>query len=156
MFCGRFGRHFLCSVVGRYFSNLLQTLRFKGVIFPNKYINKYLSNNDIEKSIISNEDASIWSSAYIKIITTADYFEIEQVKEQLAIILKNSAIVSSYKELGSEDLPEPKSGAIKYLLSAYEYSHTWNSDDPFIISMDYIDGKYHGFYKTLLANNPNK
>lgn len=119
-------------------------------------LHKYLSNNDIEKSIIPNEDASIWSSAYIKIITTADYFEIEQVKEQLAIILKNSAIVSSYKELGSEDLPEPKSGAIKYLLSAYEYSHTWNSDDPFIISMDYIDGKYHGFYKTLLANNPNK
>ena len=119
-------------------------------------LHKYLSNNDIEKSIIPNEDASIWSSAYIKIITTADYFEIEQVKEQLAIILKNSAIVSSYKELGSEDLPEPKSGAIKYLLSAYEYSHTWNSDDPFIISMDYIDGKYHGFYKTLLANNLNK
>ena len=119
-------------------------------------LHKYLSNNDIEKSIIPNEDASIWSSAYIKIITTADYFEIEQVKEQLAIILKNSAIVSSYKELGSEDLPEPKSGAIEYLLSAYEYSHTWNSDDPFIISMDYIDGKYHGFYKTLLANNLNK
>ena len=91
-----------------------------------------------------------------KIETDRINSQIEQVKEQLAIILKNSAIVSSYKELGSEDLPEPKSGAIKYLLSAYEYSHTWNSDDPFIISMDYIDGKYHGFYKTLLANNPNK
>ena len=119
-------------------------------------LHKYLTNHDIEKSIIFNEVASIWSSAYIKIITTADYFEIEQVKEQLAIILKNSSIVSSYKELESEDLPEPKSGAIEYLLSAYEYSHTWNSDDPFIISMDYIDGKYHGFYKTLLANNLNK
>ena len=120
-------------------------------------LHKYLSNNDIEKSIISNEDASIWSSAYIKIITTADYFEIEQVKEQLAIILKNSSIIwNSYKELVSEDLPEPKSGAIEYFLTAYEYSHTWNSDDPFIISMDYIDGKYHGFYKTLLANNLNK
>ena len=119
-------------------------------------LHKYLSNNDIEKSIISNKDASIWNSAYIKIITTADYFEIEQVKEQLAIILKNSSIINSYKELESEDLPEPKSGVIEYLLTAYEYSHTWNSDDPFIISMDYIDGKYHGFYKTLLANNPNK
>lgn len=119
-------------------------------------LHKYLSNNDIEKSIIPNEDASIWNSAYIKIITTADYFEIEQVKEQLAIILKNSSIINSYKELESEDLPEPKSGVIEYLLTAYEYSHTWNSDDPFIISMDYIDGKYHGFYKTLLANNPNK
>ena len=119
-------------------------------------LHKYLINNDIEKSIIFNEDALIWRSADIKIITTADYSEIEQVKEQLAIILKNSSVINSYKELESEDLPVPKSGAIEYLLSAYEYSHTWNSDDPFIISMDYIDGKYHGFYKTLLVNNPNK
>ena len=119
-------------------------------------LHKYLINNDIEKSIIFNEDALIWRSADIKIITTADYSEIEQVKEQLAIILKNSSVINSYKELESEDLPVPKSGAIEYLLIAYEYSHTWNSDDPFIISMDYIDGKYHGFYKTLLVNNPNK
>ena len=121
-------------------------------------LHKYLINNDIEKSIIFNEDALVWRSADIKIITTADYSEIEQLKEQIAIILSDSPIINfiNNTETGDKDFPEPKSGAIKYLLSAYEYSHTWNSDDPFIISMDYIDGKYHGFYKTLLANNLNK
>ena len=119
-------------------------------------LHKYLSNNDIEKSIISNEDASVWRSADIKIITTADYSEIEQVKEQLAVILSDSPIINSFMDIGRKDLPKPKSGVIEYLLTAYKYSHTWNSDDPFIVSMDYIDGKYHGFYKTLIANNPNK
>ena len=121
-------------------------------------LHKYLINNDIEKSIIFNEDALVWRSADIKIITTADYSEIEQLKEQIAIILSDSPIINfiNNTETGDKDFPKPKSGAIKYLLSAYEYSHTWNSDDPFIISMDYIDGKYHGFYKTLLANNLNK
>ena len=121
-------------------------------------LHKYLINNDIEKSIIFNEDALVWRSADIKIITTADYSEIEQLKEQIAIILSDSPIINfiNNTETGDKDFPKPKSGAIEYLLSAYEYSHTWNSDDPFIISMDYIDGKYHGFYKTLLANNLNK
>ena len=119
-------------------------------------LHKYLINNDIEKSIIFNEDALVWRSADIKIITTADYSEIEQVKEQLAVILSDSPIINSFMDIGRKDLPKPKSGVIEYLLTAYKYSHTWNSDDPFIVSMDYIDGKYHGFYKTLLANNPNK
>ena len=119
-------------------------------------LHKYLINNDIEKSIIFNEDALVWRSADIKIITTADYFEIEQVKEQLAVILSDSPIINSFMDIGRKDLPKPKSGVIEYLLTAYKYSHTWNSDDPFIISMDYIDGKYHGFYKTLIANNLNK
>ena len=119
-------------------------------------LHKYLSNNDIEKSIIPNEDALVWRSADIKIITTADYSEIEQVKEQLAVILSDSPIINSFMDIGRKDLPKPKSGVIEYLLTAYKYSHTWNSDDPFIVSMDYIDGKYHGFYKTLIANNPNK
>ena len=119
-------------------------------------LHKYLINNDIEKSIIFNEDALVWRSADIKIITTADYSEIEQVKEQLAVILSDSPIINSFMDIGRKDLPKPKSGVIEYLLTAYKYSHTWNSDDPFIVSMDYIDGKYHGFYKTLIANNPNK
>ena len=119
-------------------------------------LHKYLINNDIEKSIIFNEDALVWRSADIKIITTADYSEIEQVKEQLAVILSDSPIINSFMDIGKKDLPKPKSGVIEYLLTAYKYSHTWNSDDPFIVSMDYIDGKYHGFYKTLLANNLNK
>ena len=120
-------------------------------------LHKYLINNDIEKSIIFNEDALIWRSADIKIITTADYFEIEQVKEQLAIILSDSPITNFInKETGDKDFPKPKSGVIEYLLAAYEYGKAWRTSDTFIMSMDYVDGKYHNFYKTLVANNPNK
>ena len=120
-------------------------------------LHKYLINNDIEKSIIFNEDALIWRSADIKIITTADYFEIEQVKEQLAIILSDSPIINFInKETGDKDFPKPKSGVIEYLLAAYEYGKAWRTGDTFIMSMDYVNGKYHNFYKTLTANNPNK
>ena len=118
-------------------------------------LHKYLINNDIEKSIIFNEDALVWRSADIKIITTADYSEIEQVKEQLAAILDNSSIII-FTSREPEDLPAPKSGVIEYLLAAYKYGKEWRTDEPFIMSIDYVNGKYHNFYKTLLANNQNK
>ena len=113
-------------------------------------LHKYLINNDIEKSIIFNEDALVWRSADIKIITTADYSEIEEVKEQLAVILSDSPIINSFRDLENKDLPKPKSGVIEYFLTTYEYGKTWRTNDPFIMSIDYVDGKQHGFYKTLL------
>ena len=122
-------------------------------------LHKYLINNDIEKSIIFNEyaDALTWRSANIKIITTADYFEIEQVKEQLAIILNNSPIINFINnETGDKDFPKPKSGVIEYFLAACEYGKAMRTFDTFIMSIDYVDGKYHNFYKTLLGNIPNK
>ena len=121
-------------------------------------LHKYLINNDIEKSIIFNKYPLVWRSADIKIITTADYFEIEQVKEQLATLLSDSPIINfiNNTETGDKDFPKPKSGVIEYLLTAYEYGKAWRTTDPFIMSMDYVNGKYHNFYKTLTANNPNK
>ena len=113
-------------------------------------LHKYLINKDIEKSIIFNEDALVWRSADIKIITTADYSEIEEVKEQLAVILSDSPIINSFRDLENKDLPKPKSGVIEYFLTTYEYGKTWRTNDPFIMSIDYVDGKQHGFYKTLL------
>ena len=112
-------------------------------------LHKYLINNDIEKSIIFNEDALVWKSADIKIITTANYSEIEQVKDQLTIILTNSYPSSLYRETTGRYLPEPSSGVIEYLAFVKYYSSSLDLDYDMV--MDYLDGEYHNFYKISLT-----
>ena len=53
-------------------------------------LREYLINNDIKKSTVK-EIRTQFAIAGAKIITTANYSEIEQVKDQLTIILTNSS-----------------------------------------------------------------
>ena len=112
---------------------------------------KYLTNNDIEKSTV---EETLYADAMINrdtnIITTASYSEIEQIKCYLPRFISSTFGNSSYRETSGRYLPEPKSGAIKYFLTTYNYNNTRRLDEPFIKSIDYIDGNYHKAYYTLL------
>ena len=112
-------------------------------------LHTYLTNNDIEKSTVE-ESSPFWTVPDINIITTASYSEIEQIKCQIATFIYNVYHNSSYRETEGRYLPEPKSGAIKYFLTTCNYSNIWESRNPFIYSIDYIDGNYHKAYYTLL------
>ena len=114
-------------------------------------LHKYLTNNDIKKSTVEETlytDSMI--NRAINIITTADYSEIEQIKCCLPRFMSSIFGNSSYRETEGRYLPEPKSGAIKYFLTTCNYSNIWESRNPFIYSIDYIDGNYHKAYYTLL------
>ena len=91
----------------------------------------------------------LFAIAGAKIITTANYSEIEQVKDQLTIILTNSYPSSSYRETSGRYLPEPSSGVIEYLAFIKYYSSSLDAD--YDMTMDYVDGEYHNFYKILLT-----
>ena len=80
-------------------------------------LHTYLTNNDIEKSIVE-ESSPFWTVPDINIITTASYSEIEQIKCQIATFIYNVYHNSSYRETEGRHLPIPKSGVIKYLLAA--------------------------------------
>ena len=112
-------------------------------------LHKYLTNHDIGKSTV--EDTSdVWVSNVINIITTADYSEIEQIACWLPRFISSIFGNSSYREEEGKYLPEPKSGAIKYFLTTYNYNNVRRLAEPFIKSIDYIDGNYHKAYYTLL------
>ena len=112
-------------------------------------LHKYLTNNDIEKSTVE-KTSDVWVSDVINIITTADYSEIEQIAFCLPRFIKSTFGNSSYRETSGRYLPEPKSGAIKYFLTTYNYNNVRRLEEPFIKSIDYIDGNYHKAYYTLL------
>ena len=111
-------------------------------------LREYLINNDIKKSTVK-EIRTQFAIAGAKIITTANYSEIEQVKDQLTIILTNSYPSSLYRERYGKYLPVPKSGVIEYLAFVKYYSSSLDLDYDMV--MDYIDGEYHNFYKILLT-----
>ena len=111
-------------------------------------LREYLINNDIKKSTVK-EIRTQFAIAGAKIITTANYSEIEQVKDQLTIILTNSYPSSSYRETSGRYLPEPSSGVIEYLAFIKYYSSSLDAD--YVMVMDYLDGEYHNFYKILLT-----
>ena len=111
-------------------------------------LREYLINNDIKKSTVK-EIRTQFAIAGAKIITTANYSEIEQVKDQLTIILTNSYPSSSYRETSGRYLPEPSSGVIEYLAFIKYYSSSLDADYDMV--MDYLDGEYHNFYKILLT-----
>ena len=111
-------------------------------------LREYLINNDIKKSTVK-EIRTQFAIAGAKIITTANYSEIEQVKDQLTIILTNSYPSSSYRETSGRYLPEPSSGVIEYLAFIKYYSSSLDAD--YDMTMDYVDGEYHNFYKILLT-----
>lgn len=111
-------------------------------------LREYLINNDIKKSTVK-EIRTQFAIAGAKIITTANYSEIEQVKDQLTIILTNSYPSSSYRETSGRYLPVLKSGAIEYLAFVKYYSSSLDLDYDMV--MDYVDGEYHNFYKILLT-----
>ena len=111
-------------------------------------LREYLINNDIKKSTVK-EIRTQFAIAGAKIITTANYSEIEQVKDQLTIILTNSYPSSLYRETTGRYLPEPSSGVIEYLAFIKYYSS--NLDADYDMTMDYVDGEYHNFYKILLT-----
>lgn len=111
-------------------------------------LREYLINNDIKKSTVK-EIQTRFAIAGAKIITTANYSEIEQVKDQLAIILTNSYSSSLYREPTGRYLPEPSSGVIEYLAFIKYYSSSLDADYDMV--MDYLDGEYHNFYKILLT-----
>ena len=111
-------------------------------------LREYLINNDIKKSTVK-EIRTQFAIAGAKIITTANYSEIEQVKDQLTIILTNSYPSSSYRETTGRYLPEPSSGVIEYLAFIKHYSSSLDAD--YDMTMDYVDGEYHNFYKILLT-----
>ena len=114
-------------------------------------LHKYLTNNDIKKSTVEETlYADSMINRAINIITTADYSEIEQIKCCLPRFMSSIFGNSSYRETEGRYLPEPKSGAIKYFLTTCNYSNIWESRNPFIYSIDYIDGNYHKAYYTLL------
>ena len=114
-------------------------------------LHKYLTNNDIKKSTVEETlYADSMTNRAINIITTADYSEIEQIKCCLPRFMSSIFGNSSYRETEGRYLPEPKSGAIKYFLTTCNYSSIWESRNPFIYSIDYIDGNYHKAYYTLL------
>ena len=111
-------------------------------------LHKYLTNNDIETSAVK-ESSAFWPIPEVDIITTADYSEIEQIKCQLAEFIANIYNDISYRETKGKYLPTPKSGFVEYLLAAYDT--TWTSDiNPYVVNMDFIDGKYHKAYYTPL------
>lgn len=111
-------------------------------------LHEYLINNDIKKSTVK-EIRTQFAIAGAKIITTANYSEIEQVKDQLTTILTNSYPSSSYRETSGRYLPEPSSGVIEYLAFVKYYSSSLDVD--YAMTMDYVDGEYHNFYKILLT-----
>ena len=111
-------------------------------------LREYLINNDIKKSTVK-EIRTQFAIAGAKIITTANYSEIEQVKDQLTITLTNSYPSSLYRETTGRYLPEPSSGVIEYLAFIKYYSS--NLDADYDMTMDYVDGEYHNFYKILLT-----
>ena len=111
-------------------------------------LREYLINNDIKKSTVK-EIRTQFAIAGAKIITTANYSEIEQVKDQLTIILTNSYPSSSYRETSGRYLPEPSSGVIEYLAFIKYYSSSLDVD--YAMTMDYVDGEYYNFYKILLT-----
>ena len=111
-------------------------------------LREYLINNDIKKSTVK-EIRTQFAIAGARIITTANYSEIEQVKDQLTIILTNSYPSSLYRETTGRYLPEPSSGVIEYLAFIKYYSSSLDAD--YVMVMDYLDGEYHNFYKILLT-----
>ena len=111
-------------------------------------LREYLINNDIKKSTVK-EIRTQFAIAGAKIITTVNYSEIEQVKDQLTIILTNSYPSSLYRETTGRYLPEPSSGVIEYLAFIKYYSSSLDADYDMV--MDYLDGEYHNFYKILLT-----
>ncbi len=111
-------------------------------------LREYLINNDIKKSTVK-EIRTQFTITDAKIITTANYSEIEPVKDQLTIILTNSYPSSSYRETSGRYLPVPKSGVIEYLAFIKYYSSSLDAD--YDMTMDYVDGEYHNFYKILLT-----
>lgn len=111
-------------------------------------LREYLINNDIKKSTVK-EIRTQFAIAGAKIITTANYSEIEQVKDQLTTILTNSYPSSSYRETSGRYLPEPSLGVIEYLAFVKYYSSSLDVD--YAMTMDYVDGEYHNFYKILLT-----
>ena len=114
-------------------------------------LHEYLINNDIKKSTVK-EIRTQFAIAEAKIITTANYSEIEQVKDQLTIILTNSYPSSSYRETEGKYLPTPKSGVIEYLAFVKYYSSSWNIEYDIDNVMDYVNGEYHSFSKILLPS----
>ena len=110
-------------------------------------LREYLINNDIKKSTVK-EIRTQFAIAGAKIITTANYSEIEQVKDQLTTILTNSYPSSSYRETSGRYLPEPSLGVIKYLAFVKYYSSSLDVD--YAMTMDYVDGEYHNFYTIVL------
>ena len=114
-------------------------------------LHKYLTNNDIKKSTIEETlYADSMINRAINIITTADYSEIEQIKCCLPRFMSSIFGNSSYRETEGKYLPEPKSGAIEYFLTTCNFSNIRELTNPFIYSIDYIDGNYHKAYYTLL------
>lgn len=111
-------------------------------------LHEYLINNDIKKSTVK-EIRTQFAIADAKIITTANYSEIEQLKDQLTIILTNSYPSSLYRERYGKYLPVPKSGVIEYLAFVKYYSSSLDLDYDMV--MDYLDGEYHNFYKISLT-----
>lgn len=112
-------------------------------------LREYLINNDIKKSTVK-EIRTQFAIADAKIITTANYSEIEQVKDQLTTILTNSYPSSSYRETSGRYLPEPSSGVIEYLAFVKYYSSSLDAD--YAMVMDYLDGEYHNFYMIRLPS----
>ena len=118
-------------------------------------LHKYLINNNIEESITDEESSLFLGVPNVNIITTADYSEIEQIKCQLPRYINNIFTNSLYRETEGRYLPIPKSGVIEYLLVARNgiwVSTTEPSDTTsrYIASADYVGGKYHNDYHTLL------
>ena len=117
-------------------------------------LHKYLINNNIEESITDEESSLFLGVPNVNIITTADYSEIEQIKCQLPRYINNIFTNSLYRETEYKYLPKTKSGVIEYLLVAR--NEIWvSTTEPYttsryIASADYVGGKYHNDYHTLL------
>ena len=117
-------------------------------------LHKYLINNIIEESITDEKSSLFLGVPNVNIITTADYSEIEQIKCQLPRYILNIFNNSLYIETEGKYLPKPKLGVIEYLLVAR--NKTWvSTTEPYtasryITSVDYVGGKYHNYYHTLL------